>query len=838
MEAHYTPRPPPPLNGEERSAKSARRLSHGVAASAGEGQWRQQPPPPPPQQQQQQQQQPNHGHEPGPAVLWLDLASASLAEGVGGEIDTTHAGLRRSGVDVASFVDPDSALTWSVQNILQLVCVCVQLESKHLLRKSELVVQLLRQFKGLGIPVLAIHITKRTDALRESEQICQAEDVPVLRDAAVSMHRVMELVASSYAFVDGHLQRIGTGTDDDTVRPVESVSVPEPQLPPGAMPFDSVVYEGPVYPTAPPFNPTAGALRKVVPPAFERLAKGRASIDDAPAKRGKLPTRLVVDPAQADRVAECQRCKKLSDRLRAAQCEVDAHKMRLKHVVLASNRPLEEAPAGSVASWDQLRGKKSGGVTSSWLRKGERERADDRMKDKEAEIRALKAKLQLLAAAAQAKANSTQERDWLSEQMSQEAIGVSVMEAKQLEKAKKESTALLVQVQQQTEELEAAAKRLEKEQHTARKAKLLVKKQENQIAGLQSASTANARKLESLSKHIDENVSLANRVADADERAEAMDATVLELRKALQVESATITKLHELLLAVCAVDSASAVAQRAYVEDLAQMGGAALRTAGEQWGAFRPSKSEGQGTTYPGMNLEVLRSQIKQRYLAKHAQEALDKAQSTPSATVEPQLELDASRLEEQSDEEQYIKIDGKWVQREAQSLAGISGANDTDDLEPQTQIANGTDGTEMPENAGHASGDETDSSDEARSSSEDKRTVNLGAALRARSSAAAWVAEAREKKAGKLAEALLLDSKQTEASVELRERYRNALRVRMQRATEMFVPSEPAQQISAAVQQAKDSDSEEEGEATSTWLQNSASQAAELAVHLASKED
>lgn len=832
MGAHYTPRPPVKID----TAKTARRLAHGVTASNGKAQWQQQPPQPPQELKNSGTGSPNQS---GPAVLWLDLASSSLAESVGTEIDKTHAGLRRSGIDVACFVDPASALAWSVQSLLRLVCVCVQLESKHLLRKSEVVVQLLRQFKGLGVPVLAIQITTRTDSLRASEQICQAEDVPVLRNAASSMHRVMELVASSYAFVDGHLQRIGAGTDDDSIRPAESVSAPEPQLPPGTMPFDSLVYEDPVYSAAPPFKATAGALRKVVPPAFEALTKGRASgtaVNAAPAKRGKLPTRLIVDPAQADHVAECQRCKTLSDRLRVAECEVDAHKLRLQHVALASNRHSEEPPVGSAAFWDQSRGKKPGGVTSSWLRKGERERLDDRMKDKDAEIQALRAKLQLLAAAAHAKANSVQERDWLSEQIGEEAIEVSVMEAKQVEKVKKDSAALLVQVQQLQEELEAATKRLEKEQHARKKATLLVNKQETQIAELQSASAADERKLKSYSKLVEENISLASRVADADERGEKVDAAVFQLREALQVESATVIKLHRLLLVACAVDTGSMAAQTAYVEGLGQMDESALRAAGDQWGAFRSSDSDAQGTTYPGMNFEVLRSQVKQCYLAKHAREALDKAQSRPSAAADPMHELDAL-AEDEPEEEQYIKIDGNWVPREGQVLADISGANGTDDLEPPTQLAYSSDGTAMLQDTVHATNGESDSSDEAATSSEGKRAISLGAALRARSGAAAWVAEAREKQDRKLAEALLLDSKQTEANVELQERYRDALSIRMRRATKMFVPSEP-QQASAAVQQTKDSDSEDEGEATSSWLANSASQAAELAAHLASQDD
>jgi hypothetical protein len=607
------------------------------------------------------------------------------------------------------------------------------------------------------------------------------------------------------------------------------------------MPFDSSVYEGPVYSAAPPYNPTARALRKVVPPAFEALAKGRASgnaVDAAPAKRGKLPTRLVVDPAQADRVAECQRCEMLLGRLRAAQCEVDAHKFRVQHVVLASNRPAEKAPAGSAASWDQSRGKKRGGVTSSWLRKGERERLDEMMKDKEAEIQALKAKLQLLTGVAQATANSSQERDWLSEKMSQEAIDVSVMEAKQHEKARQESTALLAQVQKLREELEAAAKRLEKEHHATRKAKLLVKKQESQSAELQSASAANERRLKSHSKLIEENLSLANRLADADEQGEKMGETIFQLREMLQVESATIIKLHGHLLAACAVDSDSIVAQMAYIEGLAQMDESTLRAAGDQWGACLPSDSDTQGTADPS-NLEMLRSQVKQCYLAKHAREALDKVQSQSSMLVESRFELD-SLAEEQLEEELYVKIDGRWVEREARFIAGVSGANGTADLTTPTQLANSTTGTGKFVDTVHATGSESESTDEAPTSPKGKHAISLGAALRARSGAAAWIAEAREKNARKLAEALLLDWQQTGATVELQARYRDVLRTRMQRATKIFVASDP-QPTSAAVQQTEDSDSDSdsdsEGEATSSWLANSASQAAELAAHLASQD-
>ena len=801
---HYTPRPPPQAGGADR-VKRSRQLSHGTAATAdSEGvQWKEQ----------------QLETLPGPAVVWLDLSSASLATGVATEIDATHDGLRRAGVEIAPFADLDSALSWGVHNVLRIVCVCIQLEPKHLLRKSETVVQLLRQFKGLGIPVLAVQLAKRTEALRASEQICQSEGVPVLRDAASSMQRVMELVATSYAFVDGRLQRvIGTGTDDDdAVRPTERVATSEPQLPPGAMPFDSLVYEGPVY-----------------PPAFVALSKGRATgtvVNDAPAKRGKVPIRLVVDPAQADRVAECQRCKTLSDRLRAAQCEVDAHRLRLKHVVLASHRDLEEAPVGSAASWDRQRGKQRGGRASSWLRKGERERMENSLKDKDAEIEALKAKLHMLAAVAQSKANLSQERDWLAEQMSQQAMSASERETKQLDEARMDNATLMVQIQQHNYELKTAAQRLEKEQRATAKVRLLVKKQESHIAELQAAAAADAQRQQSHLKLVEENVDLASRLADAEEKAETLDATALQLREALRVEAATVMKLYGLMLTHCAVDSDSITAHAAYVESLAKMSESELRVAGDQWTAPQLRDSIPQDTTLPGTSLEIIRSQVKRHYLVVNAQEALEKARSKPSAGANPQPELGA-----ESEEEQYIKMDGKWVRRDQQSLSGTRTleSNGKVDLELQAQTGSSTSNIKRPADTGHDDGGKDNFSVEDSESCGDTDLLSLGVVLKVRSGVAAWLAEARAQKAQNLAESLLLESQQMGEASELQEGYRDAVRTRMRRVTTIFVPSKPAE-LSAV--QNKDCSSEADGEATSSWLTDASMQASELAAYLISQE-
>ena len=802
---HYTPRPPPQAGRADR-AKRSRQLPHGTAATAErEGvQWREQQ------------------LETQPAVVWLDLASASLAAGVATEIDATHDGLRRAGVEIALFADLDSALSWGVHNVLRLVCVCIQLEPKHLLRKSETVVQLLRQFKGLGTPVLAIQIAKRTEALRASEQICQAEGVPVLRDAASSMHRVMELVATSYAFVDGRLQRImGTGTDDDEVRPTEHVTTPEPQLPPGTMPFDSLVYEGPVY-----------------PPAFAALSKGCATgtvANDAPAKRGKPPMRLVVDPAQADRVSssECQRCKMLSDRLRAAQYEVDAHRLRLKHVVLASNRDLAEAPVGSAASWDRQRGKQRGGRSSSWLRKGERERMENSLKDKDAEIEALKAKLQMLADAARSKANSShQERDWLAEQMNQHAMSASKRDAKQLDEARMDKATLMAQIQQQNHKLKTAVQRLEKEQRATAQVKLLVKKKESHIAELQAASAANAQRLQSHSNLVEENLDLASRLADAEEKAEIMDATVFQLREALQVEAETVMKLHGLLLTQCAVCSDSIRAQVAYVEGLAKMSESDLRVAGDQWSASQRGDSIPKDTTLAGSNLEMIRSQVKRHYLVVHAQEALEKARSplVSSAGADLQPEVDA-----ESEEEQYIKMDGKWKVRRTLEQQSLSGTHTLEtigkvNLEPQTQTVNSAGGIKRLVDTDHDAGGEGNFSIE-----EGAMGGSLGVVLKVRSGAASWLREAREKKARDLADSLLLESQQMGGALELQEGYRDVLRTRMRRVTTLFVPSKPAK-LSAV--QNEDCSSEDYGEATSSWLTDASLQATKLAAYLACQED
>jgi hypothetical protein len=832
-----------------------------------------------------------------PAVLWVD-ASASLAKSVAAEVSATHAGLQRAGVEIGSFVDEDGALAWGVQNVMRLVCVCVQLESKQLLRTAEQVVELVRKLKGLGASVIGVQITasvpkpREAQALRISEEICQAEGLPLLRDARSSMQKVMELVASSYAFVDGRLQRVSVVTDDAGVRPAECAPAPEPELPPGTMPFDSV-YESAVYPTAPPFNPAgvaATALRKVVPPAFEALSKGRATGAigaGAATKRGKLPPRLVVNPAEADHEAKCQSCKKLSQRLHRAQCEVDAYKLRVNNVVAASNQELEGAPAGSAAAWDRHRGKRVGGRTSTWLRKGERAHMEDKLKDKEDEIESLAAKIQLLVNVAQAKASSKQERDWLSEQMTRQATGAEQKEAKLRAVAAAEKTALMLQIQQKNDELEAVVERLEKEQRAMAKSKLKLDKQKKQIAALQETSSTK------LLNKDDENVQLAQRAADAEDKAEMMSATVLGVQEALAVEVSTV---HTLLRSYT-VDSASVEERVAYLAKIAQMDDRAVRAEGDRigvsWNGDGTVGGTGpwiKGTT--DLNVDLMRARVKQQYLIQHVESDVEKVRSATPEVVEPEPDQPQAQAQASSSDSgssahslvgsvNYVKVDGQWVPQ----VQPEPEPEPEPEPGPEPEPAPGADPTLAAHQAVDAEDTDTGSDDEGSVAGDAGGTIllSLGGAMKARSGASKWLLEARATKAQQLAEALLLESQQARTqeeerkqkrqsvdgqpeeqeedaqantltaaatSLEQQERYRDVVNTRARRVTKLFVPI-AAQDVEKGEQDDEDEDKDEDEEddeekewqnihdttTTTSWLQGSAVHAAELAAHLAAEE-
>ena len=176
----------------------------------------------------------------GPAVVWVEtgleemrrfgkpLEKSPTDQVFATEVGTMHAGLQRAGVEVATFIEETGATSWATAQQHRVVCVCLQLASRDLLKDPDGLVRMLGRYTGRGIGVCVIQPTppvptaKDAKCVRVGKRICGENEVPLCLDTRSAMQCVMELVAKQYAFVDGRLQRAAAQPKQ------EEVSAPSP----------------------------------------------------------------------------------------------------------------------------------------------------------------------------------------------------------------------------------------------------------------------------------------------------------------------------------------------------------------------------------------------------------------------------------------------------------------------------------------------------------------------------------------------------------------------------------------------------------------------------------
>ena len=165
------------------------------------------------------------GGATGPAVLWVEASLADHRRAgkplpndrqaqFATDLAAMHAGLQRAGVEVASFIDESGALGWATHNSTRVVCACLQIEPRDAIRNSVGVVDMVQRYTARGVPVLLVQLTSDSPSAAEAEAvrvckiICNDERIVLCLDSSTAQLATMELVAQSYAFIDGRLQRV------------------------------------------------------------------------------------------------------------------------------------------------------------------------------------------------------------------------------------------------------------------------------------------------------------------------------------------------------------------------------------------------------------------------------------------------------------------------------------------------------------------------------------------------------------------------------------------------------------------------------------------------------
>jgi hypothetical protein len=177
----------------------------------------------------------------GPAIAWVEsaledsrrfgkpLEKPATDQVFASEVRTMHAGLQRAGVEVATFLDETGATNWATAQSHRVVCACLQLDSRDVLKDPDAVVRMIARYTSRGLSVLVVQPTppvptaKDAKCVRVGKRICGDTHVPLCLDTRSTMQCVMELVAKGYAFVDGRLQRVAAAAPKQ-----EEVSAPSP----------------------------------------------------------------------------------------------------------------------------------------------------------------------------------------------------------------------------------------------------------------------------------------------------------------------------------------------------------------------------------------------------------------------------------------------------------------------------------------------------------------------------------------------------------------------------------------------------------------------------------
>jgi len=172
----------------------------------------------------------------GPAIVWVEAGledhrrtgkplPSDRQQSFADQLAAMHAGLQRAGVEVASFIQEIGALNWATANVPRVVCACLQVEPRDVLRNSPGVADMVRRYTAHGVPVLLVMLTAdspspaEAEAVRLCKIVCNTERIMLCMDCSSSQLAVMELVAQSYAFIDGRLRRIATAANTAATEP-------------------------------------------------------------------------------------------------------------------------------------------------------------------------------------------------------------------------------------------------------------------------------------------------------------------------------------------------------------------------------------------------------------------------------------------------------------------------------------------------------------------------------------------------------------------------------------------------------------------------------------------
>ena len=290
-----------------------------------------------------------------PAVAWVESAleesprfgkhldKPATDQVFESEVSTMHLGLQRAGVEVASFFEETGAVNWAAEQAHRVVCVCLQLGSRQVLTDPDGVARMIARYVARGLTVVVVQPTspvptaKDSKSVRVCKRICGDTQVPLFLDTPSAMQGIMKLVAKSYAFVNGRLQRAAVEDDLDEVSapsrvgsdrrsPTQPRHVADP-LPPQAD-ADAVLAIGIIQPHAPepeqvvvPRAPRFMRPKKVASGAANRrhAAVAASALDDG--------RQLDLDPTQPGASelyidgGYCSRCELLEQKLDLVQAD-------------------------------------------------------------------------------------------------------------------------------------------------------------------------------------------------------------------------------------------------------------------------------------------------------------------------------------------------------------------------------------------------------------------------------------------------------------------------------------------------------------------------------------